>query len=67
MFTLILGKDDGAIVDEGLVAIMDFYNRRPAPSFIYAEALAMGIRHKLAWPILKQTKCSGILATRFIC
>jgi len=47
MFTLILGRDDDAIVDESLVAILDLYHSRPAPSFRYAEALAVNIRQQL--------------------
>lgn len=48
MFTRILGKEDDAVIDEGLVAIRDVYNGRPTPSFRYAEALAIGIRQQLA-------------------
>jgi hypothetical protein len=48
MFTLILGKDEDTIVDEGMVAIMDLYTGHPAPSFRYAEALAVGIRQQLS-------------------
>lgn len=65
MFTLILGKEDDAVIDEGLVAIMDVYNGRPTPSFRYAEALQLASGSNC--PALKQIECLGTLTTWFTC